>query len=196
MMLKVGVTGGIGSGKSLVCKIIESMGFPVYHADVEAKKITDSHPRIIREVKNLFGEDIYLDGKLDRKRVADLVFVDIALLEDLNSIIHPIVAKDFAIWAIKNSNHSLVFQEAAILFESGAYKNMDCVIGVWAPEDIRIMRVISRDGITKQDVEQRIKHQLSEQELLTRCNFIIKNDEKELLVPQVDKVLKGLLESN
>jgi dephospho-CoA kinase len=192
-MLKIGVTGGIGSGKSLVCKIISSMGYPVYNADEEAKNLTNSHPAIVSNVKSLFGDDIYSDGELNRKKVADLVFNNSDLLQKLNAIIHPVVAEDFREWVSKNSHHQLIFHEAAILFESGAYKHVDKTVAVWATQEQRIERVCSRDGVSRKDVLNRIANQIGEDELLSRSDFVIKNTELELLTPQIVMLIDNLL---
>lgn len=192
-MLKVGVTGGIGSGKSLACQIIKSIGYPVYNADLRAKILTDTNPIIIDGLKNLFGEDIYINGNLNRKSLADRVFQDPNLLNKVNSLIHPIVAHDFDSWVLDNSSNKILFKEAAILFESGAYKQVDKVIAVWAPIELRIKRVCERDGVSAQDVEKRIKNQINEAELLSRSDFIIKNNEFELLTPQVVNVVDAIL---
>ncbi|PKP35658.1 MAG: dephospho-CoA kinase [Bacteroidetes bacterium HGW-Bacteroidetes-15] len=193
-MLKVGITGGIGSGKSLVCKIISSLGYPVYHADAEAKKLTKSHPQIISAMKKLFGEDIYIDGELNRKRVGELVFNDSPLLQKLNGIIHPVVAQDFCNWVSNNSQSRLVFKEAAILFESGAYKQVDTIVAVWAPKDLRISRVCKRDGVSFEEVLKRINNQMEDEELISRSNYVIRNYQDELLTPQVVSLIDTLLE--
>lgn len=192
-MLKIGVTGGIGSGKSLVCDIISKMGYPVYNADSEARNLTNTHPIIVSEIKKLFGDRIYLKGNLNRKGLAKKVFSNARLLEKLNAIVHPVVAEHFSQWVLDNSKSKLVFKEAAILFESGAFKQVDLVVAVWAPVDIRIDRVCKRDGITKVDVLQRMYNQINEDELLGRADYVIKNDEKALLVPQINSLIEQLL---
>jgi dephospho-CoA kinase len=193
-MLRVGITGGIGSGKSLVCNIIGTMGYPVYNADFEARVLTDTHPQIIDGVKSLFGNSIYIEGKLDRKRVAAEVFVNKLLLERLNSIIHPVVAEHFENWARGKSGHKLVFKEAAILFESGAYKQVDKSIVVYASDDIRIKRVCQRDGISELEVKNRIANQIPQDQIIGRADFVIKNDEDKMLVPQVVEIINILLD--
>lgn len=192
-MIKVGVTGGIGSGKSLVCKIIESIGYPVYHADIEAKKLSDTQLSVVESITQLFGKDIYVDGKLDRKRVASLVFSNNQMLEKLNAIIHPAVENHFKEWVLKNAQSQLVFQEAAILFESGAYKYVDQVVAVWAPKEIRIRRVAQRDELSVSEIENRMKNQIDEQELLNKSQFVIRNDEVEMLTPQVINIIDNIL---
>jgi dephospho-CoA kinase len=192
-MLIVGVTGGIGSGKSTVCNIIAALGYPIYNADIEAKNLTNSHPKIIEGLTSLFGNDIYVDGKLDRSRVGDKVFKNKELLNQLNNIIHPVVANHFQEWVANQSIHQLVFKEAAILFESGANKQVDKVIAVLAPQSLRVERVCKRDNVTKESVISRISNQLSEKDLVSLSDYSINNDEKELLVPQIMNIVTNLL---
>ena len=192
-MIRVGITGGIGSGKSAVCNIIEAMGYPVYYADAEAKHLSDTHETIINGAKALFGDSIYSHGKLDRKRVGNLVFADAKLLESLNSIIHPVVVEHFEGWVEKNAQHRLVFMEAAILFESGVYKQVDKTVAVWAPDDVRIARVLNRDGISENEVRKRIANQMPQHRLVGMVNYVIKNNGEELLVPQVVNLVNSLL---
>lgn len=191
-MLKVGITGGIGSGKTYICKIIEQLGYPVYNADVRAKELTNSNSNIKSAVKSLFGKDIYVNGELNRSAVAKLVFEDSTLLEKLNRIIHPEVQNDFETWANSNSDNSIVFKEAAILFESGMYKLMDANILVTAPLNIRIGRVMERDGVSKNDVLKRINNQFSDEEKLKLANYTIVNDGKVLVLPQIINVINEL----
>lgn len=191
-MLKVGITGGIGSGKTYICKIIERLGYPVYNADVRAKELTNSNSNIKSAVKSLFGKGIYVNGKLNRSAVAKLVFENSTLLEKLNRIIHPEVQNDFETWANSNSDYSIVFKEAAILFESGMYKLMDANILVTAPLNIRIGRVMERDGVSKNDVLKRISNQFSDEEKLKLANYTIVNDGKVLVLPQIINVINEL----
>lgn len=192
-MIRVGITGGIGSGKSMVCRIVEAMGYPVYNADAEAKQLSDTHETIVSGAKALFGDSIYRDGKLDRKRIGSLVFADARLLERLNSIIHPVVAQHFDLWVKANSQHRLVFKEAAILFESGAYKQVDKTVAVWAPDNVRIARVCNRDGVSEDRVRARMANQMPQQQLVQKVDYVIKNNGEELLLPQVENLVKILL---
>lgn len=191
-MIKIGVTGGIGSGKSLVCQIIRTMGYPVYNADLRARNLTNSHPLIVNGVKKLFGENVYSNGLLNRKIVAEKVFNDVKLLIQLNKIIHPIVSDDFNEWLLQNHNENLVFKEAAILFESGANKQVDRVIAVWAPKELRIKRVCDRDGVAPEEVEKRISNQMDVEEINSRSDYIIRNCYNKLLVPQVVEVVDSI----
>lgn len=191
-MLKVGITGGIGSGKSTVGKTIERMGFPVFYADDEGRNISNSDADVVCKVKRLFGEDIYIDGKLDRGKVASLVFSDGELLEKLNQIIHPAVALHFNVWVEKMTSFPFVFQESAIIVESQAYKNLDKVIVVTAPINVKIDRVVKRDNVLPEQVISRINNQLPEQDLLKHADFVVNNDGNQLILPQIIEIIDKL----
>lgn len=195
-MLKIGVTGGIGSGKSTVCKLFQLLGVPVYSADVEAKKILQEDTLVKEEVINLFGNIIVDEtGTIDRKKIADIVFIDKKKLENLNSIIHPVVKRHFYEW-LKNQTAPYVLKEAAILFESGTYRELDQIITITAPVDIRIKRVMERDVVSKESVEQRIKQQMSDEEKIRLSQFVIMNNEEELIIPQVLKIHQQLIQKS
>lgn len=184
MALKIGITGGIGSGKTFLTKLFEALGVPVYNADEEAKRLMNSDARIKKQLIELFGAATYKDGKLDRTFLAAIVFSDKEKLELLNSIVHPIVIQEAKDWAERQtSRYSL--KEAALLFESGSYKELDYTILVTAPMDVRIQRVIKRDGVTEQQVRERISKQLSDEEKLLLADFVIVNDGITPLLPQV-----------
>ncbi len=184
-MIKVGITGGIGSGKSTICKIFQVLGVSVYFADVEARKLTDSHAEIVHGIKELFGEDIYIEGCLNRKKVASVVFKDSKILSRLNNIIHPVVAEHFEDWLVEHANERMVIKEAAILFESGGDKEVDKVITVVAPKDLRIKRVVERDNMTIEEVESRMQQQMTDQERLKRSDFVVNCNDVDLVIPQV-----------
>ena len=191
-MLKIGITGGIGSGKSMVCNIIEAIGYPVYHADVEAKKILNTDADVIGAVMSLFGSEVYVSGELQRHKIAALVFENKELLHKLNAIVHPAVQEHFNGWLDQYTHKNLVFKEAAIMFESGAYKQMDKIIAVWAPKDLRISRVCTRDGLLPEQVQKRIDNQMHEDELLKRSDYIIYNEHDKLIVPQLFDIIENL----
>ncbi len=193
-MKKIGITGGIGSGKSTVCKIFESLGVPVYYTDNEARSLTNHHPDIINGFRNLFGDEIYINGELNRKKVGESVFRDKNLLADLNKLIHPIVAEHFDNWFQQHSNSAYILKEAAILFESGAYKQVDKIITVTAPIELRIKRVMERDGISEGEVMDRINNQWNDQEKIKMSDFIVYCDDVELVIPQVIKIHKNIIE--
>ena len=190
-MIKVGVTGGIGSGKSTVCRIFESLGIPVFRADEESRRLLTEDEDVKKQVIALLGESVIQNGKPDRKKIAEMVFNNPEKLQGLNAIIHPKVRDGLKQWMAKQ-NTPWVIEEAAILFESGAYKNMDAVIVVSAQKELRIQRVVGRDNVTREHVLERMKNQLSEEERRKRADFIIENDDKQMLIPQAIEIFKTL----
>ncbi len=192
MAVKVGITGGIGSGKSTVCKMFKLLGIPVFEADIVAKKLINSNEEIKNGLIQLFGNHIYdSNNKLNKKMLADLIFNDESLLEKVNNLIHPAVRDEFILWHQKQ-NSKYVVHEAAILFESGFYKMMDFNILVSAPEITRIERVVKRDKIQPEKVESRIKKQWSDEEKRKLANIELVNDNKHLLIPQILEIDKKL----
>ena len=188
-MLVVGITGGIGSGKSLVCRLFSLLGVPVYLSDEQARYLTDNDPQIRQQLISLFGPLSYMsNGLLDRKRLSEIVFQDSEALKRLNEIVHPVVREHFRLWVKQNNRASYVIQEAAILCESGLYRDMDQVITVTAPLDLRIERVMARDGVLREAVLARIENQMPQEQKEKRSQFVIVNDGVELLIPQVLKV--------
>lgn len=188
-----GITGGIGSGKSVVAKIVKTMGFRVYDADDEAGKILETDPEVKASVNNLIGEKSFLpDGSPDRQYISSVVFNEPVKLQALNSIIHPAVQLHFRNWVAKFSYNEILFKEAAIMFESGSYKEMDCVIAVFAPEQLRIQRVKLRDQKSEEQIRKIISKQLAAEELMQRSDYVIQNDEIHLVIPQVLDVLNKI----
>lgn len=193
-MLKVGITGGIGSGKSVVCKIFAALGIHVFDADSEAREIVDTSEKVRTQIKKEFGDDMYdASGKLERKKMAALVFKDKEALLRLNSIVHPAVVKKSEQWAKQFKDVPYIVREAAILFESGTNKGLDKIITVTAPEDLRIQRVMARDQKSKEDILSVIKNQSSDKEKIKKSDFVIINDEKKMLLPQVLTIHEKLL---
>ena len=184
-MLKIGLTGGIGSGKSTVASIFEVLGIPVYYADDEAKKLMNEDPHLKTAVKQLLGEKSYLDGKLDRSYIASFIFSDPEKLSALNKIIHPAAIANASAW-MQQIKKPYAIKEAALIFESESNKYLDYVIGVFTPEEKRIESVMKRDGISRSQVLERMNKQMNEEEKLKRCDFVLINDEKKLLIPQVN----------
>jgi len=190
-MLVLGLTGGIGSGKTTVASIFETFGVPIYNSDQRAKWLMNNDDQLRSEVISLFGEEAYTSEGLNRPFIASKAFADKSLLSKLNAIVHPIVARDFEEW--KSAQESkVIVKEAAILIESGAYKQVDKVVVVSAPIDIRISRVVKRDKASTQEVEQRINNQLSEEERLKYADFVIQNDGTKMLIPQVRDIMESL----
>jgi len=180
-VIKIGLTGGIGSGKSTICEVFKVFGIPVYHSDFEAKILSDTHPKIIKQLCELYGNDIYSGKFLDRKKLAAIIFNNKAELEKVNAIIHPVVFDHFKQWAAKHIDSPYIIKEVAILFETGADKMVDKIITVSADLDKRIERVIKRDNVCKEDVEARIKNQMSEQEKINSSDFVIYNNSGPVL---------------
>ncbi|XOV67148.1 MAG: dephospho-CoA kinase [Fluviicola sp.] len=191
MTLKIGITGGIGSGKSLVAKILQTMGYPVFYSDDEAKKLSDHHPNIRQELIALFGEEVYTYEGLNRPFLAEKIFQDESLRQQVNSIIHPRVREAFEQFS-KNATSKLVFNEAAILIETGAYQNFDALILVTAPEDIRIKRVQARDKTDVNAIKQRMNKQWTDERKRSYADFEIVNDGESPLLVQVEKVILSL----
>jgi len=189
-MIKVGITGGIGSGKSTVAHLFEMMGYPVYYADSRAKWLMNNDPKVKDDLIAAFGKTVYPD-QLDRKALADIVFSDADALAKLNSITHPAVQRDTEAW-IKEQHSPYVFKEAAILFESGSHRSVDKVICVTAPEIIRVMRVMKRDKATAAQVQERINNQWSDERKIALSDFIIHADDQQLVIPQALEVLRLL----
>jgi len=189
--LLIGLTGGIGSGKSTVAKIFKSLAVPVFNSDVEAKKIINNNTKVIEAITSVYGS-VYTDNGLDTKKMATIVFNDAKALEKLNAIIHPEVKIAFENWVIRNSTEKILIKEAAILFETGIYKELDKTILVVSPKELRIKRVMSRDGVDETGVIQRMEAQLPDDKKKTLADFIISNDDKQLLIPQILSLITKL----
>jgi dephospho-CoA kinase len=186
---KVGITGGIGSGKTLISKVFEILGIPLYNADERAKWLVANNTTIKDLLIKNFGEQSFKDGKLNRSFISSIVFEDQQKLELLNSIIHPEVEKDFDNWVEQHRQYPYVLKEAALLFESGSYKKLDKIISVYSPVDLRIKRLLIRDTHrTKDDIEKIMQKQMDEEEKKTRADYVIYNDEKSMVIPQVLKL--------
>jgi dephospho-CoA kinase len=190
--MKLGITGGIGSGKTSVCRVFNVLGIPVFSADPEAQKIMNEDEEIIREINRLTGKNLYIDGRLDRSELATLIFNDPGLLSKVNSIVHPVVFEHFTSWT-ENQNAPYVIMEAAILFESGAWKLMDRVATVIAPVEERISRVTCRNRLTREQVMQRIRNQMDDETRIKRSDYIINNAENDMIIPVILKIHEDLI---
>lgn len=185
-MLKIGITGGIGSGKTTICKIFETFGIPVFYADTVAKQLMTSDDILVQGIKAAFGELSYSkEGILDKKYLANIVFNNEVQLAKLNSLVHPAVFRAFDKWESSQTAAPYVLKEAALLFESGSYKSCDFTILVTAPRELRIKRVMQRDAVSAEQVIARINKQLDDEEKEKMADFFINNDEVSLLIPQV-----------
>ena len=187
----IGLTGGIGSGKTTIAKYFKSFGIPVFIADDEARKIMQS-PEIINAVKNTFGEDIFENGILNREKLAKIVFNDPEKLKKLNSIVHPAVKKHFELWLIENKTFPYIIYEAAILFESGRYKDCDIIVTVTAPIETRLQRVLERDKTTRELVLKKMEAQWSDEKRIAKSDFVIENIALDAAKREVDEILKIL----
>lgn len=183
-MLLIGLTGGIGSGKSTVAKVFETLGIPVYYADDAAKRLMNTNENLKQEIIRQFGSESYKDGILNRAYIASIVFGNKEKLNQLNSLVHPATIEDSQQW-VNQQTAPYIIREAALLFESGAHKGLDYVIGVSAPLHLRIQRVTQRDGLSKEEIEQRISRQMDEEEKMRLCDFVITNNEQTLIIPQI-----------
>ena len=192
-MLKIGLTGGIGSGKSTVAKVFETLGIPVYYADDAAKRLMNTSQELKATLISHFGEATYVSGELDRKHLASIVFNNKEKLDLLNSLIHPVTIQDADEWMNRQSAPYSI-KEAALLFESGATEKLDYVIGVYAPQHLRIQRVMQRDGLSTDEVLKRISRQIDEEMKMKLCNFVIRNSDRELVLPQILAIHQTLLE--
>ena len=187
MILKVGITGGIGSGKSTVAKIFEILNIPVYYADSAAKRLMNEEGELKEKLIATFGKEIYLNGLLNRPYLSSIVFNDPQKLNLLNALTHPATIADADKWMQKQTA-PYALKEAALIFESNAHKQLDKVIGVFTPAPLRIKRVMQRDAISETEVLIRMQKQMNEEEKMQRCDYIITNDERNLLIPQVLKI--------
>ena len=191
-MIRIGITGGMGSGKSVVCELFRLHGVPIFDADKEAKLLNDTSPRIKEELTRHFGSDLYKEGKLDRQKLATLIFHDKQNLALVNSIIHPVLADQFIKWSKERDSYPFVVIDAAVLFEAGFEQHVDKVITIYAPEAERIERVTRRDGIRKSQVMARMQHQIPEEEKAKRADHVIDNDGQHSLIQQVANILQIL----
>ncbi|MES2381949.1 MAG: dephospho-CoA kinase [Bacteroidota bacterium] len=197
-MQKIGITGSIGSGKTIVATIFKELGVPVYNADERAKYLMVSNQAIISRVSELFGAESYdVKGDLNRAHIANLAFNNKELLTQLNQTVHPVVFADFDNWVLeqRTQNHSYILKEAALMFETDSYKGLEKFIVVTAPLELRISRTVKRDNITKEQVEARMNNQWSQEEKLSKAHFEIKNDEAHSLIQQVVELHQRLIQA-
>lgn len=187
----IGLTGGIGSGKTTVAQLFSAAGIPVYYADVEAKKISES-AGVQAQILQMFGKSITTDNQVDKQKLAQLVFADSAKLNQLNALIHPLVKNHFAAWVQAHADCAYMVKEAAILFETGSAADCDYVVSVVAPQEDRIARVLQRDQVTRAQVLARMQHQWSDDKRIALSDFVIQNQDQNSLAEQVNQLLKSL----
>jgi dephospho-CoA kinase len=194
-MIKVGITGNIGSGKSTVCRIFKTLGIPVFFADIEARMLyfdTD----VIKKVKDAFGEVVFKQGEVDTKALAKIVFSDKEALKKINGIIHPAVMKRYEEWLLQHKDAPYTLHEAAVLFENGLQDIFDKIICITAPEQVRLNRVVERDDVPPEDVFKRMKNQWDDGKKAAMSDYVIVNDGKRFLIPQIMKIHNDLLKLN
>ena len=192
MILRVGLTGGIGSGKSTVAQIFEVLGIPVYYADIAAKKLMNKDAELRSAIINIFGKQAYSNNILDRKYISSIVFSDQDKLQQLNALVHPVTKKDSEEWMQKQTSPYAI-HEAALIFEAKVFDRLDLVIGVSSPIELRIKRAMERDKVSREEVLKRMDQQLDEEVKMSKCDFVLINDEQQLLIPQVLELHKKLV---
>ena len=191
MHTKIGITGGIGSGKSYICNCLKELGYPVYNCDDEAKRLMVEDATIIAGIKNLVGDNAYLDGTLNKKAIADFLFRNADNAKAINGIVHPVVKQDFAKWAgMQEARY--VFMECAILFESGFQDAVDTTVLIYAPAEIRLHRAMMRDNASAEQIKARMNHQISDEEALSLANYVFDHTEYETTTSEINKLIKYL----
>ncbi len=193
MALRIGLTGGIGSGKSMVAHIFKVLGIPVFDADSAAKQVMETDDHLRKSLIQTFGAETYTNGHLNRKYLANIVFNDQFQLDRLNALVHPATIAAAEKWALEQDAPYTV-KEAALFFEAGSSMGIDYMVGVYAPQHLRIKRVMDRDGITREEVKARMQKQIQEEIKMRLCDFVILNDDQNLLIPQVVKLHEQFLE--
>jgi len=192
MVLKVGLTGGIGSGKSTAAQIFEVLGIPVYYADIAAKRLMNEDEELRSSIINIFGKEAYTNNILDRKYISSIVFSDPAKLELLNGLVHPVTKKDSEAWMDQQTTPYAI-HEAALIFEAKVSDRLDHVMGVSSPIELRINRAMERDRVSREEVLKRMNQQLDEDIKMSKCDFLLINDEQQLLIPQVLELHEKLI---
>ncbi len=191
-MLNVGLTGGIGSGKTIASKIFEVLGIPVYQADAAAKRVMETNSVLKNQLIEQFGNDAFVDGKLNRSYIAEIIFNDKEKLQLINSLVHPYTIQDGIEW-MKKQTTPYAIKEAALIFESGSQSNFDYIIGISSPQTLRLNRTLKRDNINRELVLERMENQLDEETKMKLCDFVLLNDERTLLTTQVLAVHEKLI---
>ena len=196
MSIKLGITGGIGAGKSVVSRLLEALDIPVYISDNEAKRLINSHPEIRKELCKLIGDNVYQNGQLNKPLLASYLFACEENALRVNQIIHPVVKSDFVNWVSKHHSTPIIAMESAILIESGFADTVDKVVMVYAPLEVRVKRAMLRDNADEQQIRKRIKAQMCDEEKRLKADYTILNDGESPLIPQVLKLISSLSQNN
>jgi dephospho-CoA kinase len=191
-MLKVAITGGIGSGKSLVCQVFKTLGIPIFNADDTSNQLVENNLELKASIIELFGKEAYINGNYNRKFIGNIVFSNPEKLQLLNDLIHPLAIQEAKQW-FEEQHAPYAIKEAAILFESNAQQDIDIVIGITAPEAVRIERVMQRTGYNKEEVIKRIALQMPEEEKMAKCHYVIQNDNNTAILPQLLRIHEALM---
>jgi dephospho-CoA kinase len=194
-MKRIGLTGGIGSGKSYISGILEKMGYPVYYSDAQSKALTDTHPLIRERLTARYGREIYTEQGLNRKLLAEFIFASEAHRFFVNKLIHPLVRENFELWCL-GQRSPIVFNEAAILFETGAYRQFDGTLLVVAPLEMRIERIMQRDRCSHKDVEERMKSQWTDEQKISLATYVVKNDGQSAILSPLEIILLQISNQN
>ena len=193
-MMRLGVTGGIGVGKSTVCQIFSCLGVPIYDADQRAKALYSENIKLQKQLIQKYGTAIYKNGAINTELLGKIIFTDKKELQWLNALVHPLIFEDYKHWCQQNEDAIYTIKEAAIMFESGSDKNVDAVIGVFSPEALRMERIMARDGSVEEEIRSRMSKQMPQEDLLGRCQFYIHNDSENSLISQVIGLHKTFIE--
>jgi dephospho-CoA kinase len=190
--MKIGITGGMGSGKSFVCSIIENLGYPIFYSDKEAKWLMENNASLIAEIKKIVGNNAYTNNKINKEEIRKYIFNNAENRKKLNEIVHPAVTQHFDHWAQQFASNSLIFNESALLIETGSYKRFDKIILITASQDVKIKRLIQRENVSKEEIRLRMNSQLSDEVKKDHADYIIENNETDFLLPKIFTIIDQL----
>ena len=190
--MKIGITGGMGSGKSFVCSIIENLGYPIFYSDKEAKWLMENNASLIAEIKKIVGNNAYTNNKINKEEIRKYIFDSAEKRKKLNEIVHPAVNQHFDYWAQQFKSNSLLFNESALLIETGSYKRFDKIILITASQDVKIKRLIQRENVSKEEIRLRMNSQLSDEVKKDHADYIIENNETDFLLPKIFTIIDQL----
>ena len=190
--MKIGITGGMGSGKSFVCSIIENLGYPIFYSDKEAKWLMENNASLIAEMKKIVGNNAYTNNKINKEEIRKYIFDSAEKRKKINEIVHPAVAQHFDHWAQQFKSNSLLFNESALLIETGSYKRFDKIILITASQDVKIKRLIQRENVSKEEIRMRMNSQLSDEVKKDHADYIIENNETDFLLPKIFTIIDQL----